>query len=145
MASIMAYTDGPERTQTLGVFGQDKTVPELSDTILYNPFKVDIYQLGNVFVGLIINHPALLEGFHSLSTAMTWLNPERPTAAEAVADFEIIHSSMVGSRRADAEIIPSVDGSSISGDSDSGFELVSESGSSDGTSLDAGSYAHSEV
>ncbi|KAJ7674392.1 hypothetical protein B0H17DRAFT_1241192, partial [Mycena rosella] len=43
----------PERTRVLGVFGQDKTVPELSDIVPYNPFKVDIYQLGNVFSELI--------------------------------------------------------------------------------------------
>lgn len=37
-----------QTTLSIGVYGQDKTVPELSDTIPYNPFKVDIYQLGGV-------------------------------------------------------------------------------------------------
>ena len=35
--------------RVLGLFCQDKTVPELSDTIPYDPFPVDIYTLGNVF------------------------------------------------------------------------------------------------
>lgn len=32
-----------------GIDGQDKTVPELSDTVPYDPFKVDICTLGNLF------------------------------------------------------------------------------------------------
>lgn len=36
-----------------GVYGQDKTVPELSKTVPYDPFKVDIYQLGGVINELI--------------------------------------------------------------------------------------------
>lgn len=37
-----------QNIMSTGVYGQDKTVPELSDTVPYNPFKVDIYQLGGV-------------------------------------------------------------------------------------------------
>ena len=33
----------------LGRDGQDQEVPELSDRIPYDPFKVDIFILGNVF------------------------------------------------------------------------------------------------
>lgn len=32
----------------LGVWGQDKTVPEMSETVPANTFKVDVYHLGNV-------------------------------------------------------------------------------------------------
>lgn len=32
-----------------GIDCQDKTVPELSDPVPYDPFKVDIYTLGNLF------------------------------------------------------------------------------------------------
>ena len=35
--------------KTLGIFGQDLSVPELSREIKYDPFPVDVYQLGNVF------------------------------------------------------------------------------------------------
>jgi hypothetical protein len=38
---------------SLGVIGQVKTVPKLSDTVPYNPFKVDIYQLGYTILEVI--------------------------------------------------------------------------------------------
>ena len=33
-----------------GIFGQDKTVPEMSLTVPYDPFKMDVYQLGNAII-----------------------------------------------------------------------------------------------
>ena len=36
----------------VGRFGQEHDAPELSDTVPYNPFKLDIYQLGMIFVPL---------------------------------------------------------------------------------------------
>ena len=38
---------------TIGLWGRDRTVPELSRTEWYDPFKVDIYQLGSVFLKMI--------------------------------------------------------------------------------------------
>lgn len=38
-----------EPRNVLGEIGADRDVPELSDTIPYDPFKVDIFVLGNVF------------------------------------------------------------------------------------------------
>ena len=35
-------------TKVLGLMAQDKSIPELSDSIPYSPFPVDIYELGNV-------------------------------------------------------------------------------------------------
>lgn len=43
----------PQNVTAVGRYGQDKTVPELSDTVPYNPFKVDIYQLGNVSMKVV--------------------------------------------------------------------------------------------
>jgi serine/threonine protein kinase len=37
----------------LGRYGQVKTVPELSDTSPYNPFKADVYQLGCTLLEVI--------------------------------------------------------------------------------------------
>lgn len=37
----------------LGSLGQVKTVPELSDTVAYNPYKADVYQLGYTFLEVI--------------------------------------------------------------------------------------------
>ena len=42
-----------ERGLVLGKVGQDKSVPELSKQIPYDPFKVDIYQMGSVINRLI--------------------------------------------------------------------------------------------
>lgn len=42
-----------ETSMTTGIFGQDKTVPELSETVPYDAYKVDIYQFGRVINMLI--------------------------------------------------------------------------------------------
>ncbi|KAJ6461317.1 hypothetical protein C8R45DRAFT_1028051 [Mycena sanguinolenta] len=78
----------PEDVLDVGKYGQDKTVPELSETVPYNPFKVDIYQLGNVIKKLVETYEGL-EIFRELAEAMTRENPhERPTAAECVKNFD---------------------------------------------------------
>lgn len=46
--STMFSPDDTERLVT-GTYGLDRDVPELSDDIPYDPFKVDIFTLGNVF------------------------------------------------------------------------------------------------
>lgn len=38
---------------TIGIWGRDRTVPELSTTEWYDPFKVDVYQLGRVILDMI--------------------------------------------------------------------------------------------
>lgn len=44
------FRDGHNGSRLVtGGEGQDKSVPELSYTVPYNPFKVDIYVLGNVY------------------------------------------------------------------------------------------------
>ena len=47
------YPRGKETARNIGVVGQVKTVPELSDTVPYNPFQVDIYQLGHTILKVI--------------------------------------------------------------------------------------------
>jgi hypothetical protein len=42
-----------ERSLVTGKLGQNKTVPELSDTVPYDSFKVDIYQMGGVIQELV--------------------------------------------------------------------------------------------
>ena len=44
-------SDGPKLV--LGRDGIDREVPELSSTVPYDPFKVDIFVLGNLFEALI--------------------------------------------------------------------------------------------
>jgi hypothetical protein len=47
------YPYGHDSALAMGVCGQVKTVPELSDTIPYNPFKVDIYQMGYTILEVV--------------------------------------------------------------------------------------------
>lgn len=47
------YPRGRTNIKDIGILGQDKTVPELSLTVPYDPFKLDIYQLGNVIIGVV--------------------------------------------------------------------------------------------
>ncbi|KAJ7151667.1 kinase-like domain-containing protein [Mycena filopes] len=122
---------GPEDTRDLGIFGQDKTVPELSDTVLYNPFKVDIYQLGNVFNALIKKYPAMASHFQPLATSMTEQIPyERPTASQALAHFELICSHLTSTDLEGRLQLHFPPDGPLSGASDSDYELFSDSESS---------------
>ena len=90
----------------LGVWGQDKTVPEMSETVPANTFKVDVYHLGNVIKKLTdvrVSHqmvrqvltelllPAIygLEMLRSLAKKMTNPDPlKRLTADQAMKKFQ---------------------------------------------------------
>ncbi|KAF9475438.1 hypothetical protein BDN70DRAFT_883694 [Pholiota conissans] len=79
---------------TIGEWGRDRTVPEMSNTEWYDPFKVDVYQLGNVFMQMIETYDGL-KVFRKLAMQMTSKNPkDRPTAAEAVRLFEKVVSKL---------------------------------------------------
>lgn len=43
------FKDQTQPRQVTGRHGQDKTVPELSDDEPYDPFKTDVYILGNLY------------------------------------------------------------------------------------------------
>ncbi|KAJ6627032.1 hypothetical protein B0H10DRAFT_1997788 [Mycena sp. CBHHK59/15] len=73
----------PRRNSVLGIFGQDKTVPELSDTVPC----VDIYQLGNGFVDLIKKYTSMAH-LESLAASLTRLNPD-----ERNSDYELVLAS----------------------------------------------------
>ena len=47
---------GTPQAQALvtGIFGRNQNVPELSVTIPYDPFKVDIFSMGEVFEDLLV-------------------------------------------------------------------------------------------
>ena len=45
------FPPGSERGLVLGVAGRDRDVPELSNSVPYDPFKVDIFTIGNVLRG----------------------------------------------------------------------------------------------
>jgi hypothetical protein len=43
------FPEGTEPQLVVGLAGRDRDVPELSDDVPYDPFKVDIFTIGNVF------------------------------------------------------------------------------------------------
>ena len=45
------FPAGPRRELVLGIAGRDRDVPELSNNVPYDPFKVDIFTIGNVLRG----------------------------------------------------------------------------------------------
>jgi hypothetical protein len=49
----MWHQDGHENATAIGVIGQLKDIPELSATVPYNPFKLDICQLGRTILEVI--------------------------------------------------------------------------------------------
>jgi hypothetical protein len=55
------FPAGSQRELVLGIAGRDQDVPELSNNVPYDPFKVDIFTVGNVLRGEIQT-----VGFHSL-------------------------------------------------------------------------------
>lgn len=69
-----------------GEDGQDQSVPELSATKPYDPFKVDIYTLGNVFKTELVLKYRGLSFLTPLIDRMTSMVPtDRPSATEALA------------------------------------------------------------
>ncbi|KAG6848294.1 hypothetical protein H0H93_001467 [Arthromyces matolae] len=59
----------------VGISGQDQSCPEQSLTIPYDPFKTDIYQLGNVMLQMVKKYDGL-ECFSPMGEAMTRQRPE---------------------------------------------------------------------
>ena len=45
------FPPGLQRELVLGIAGRDQDVPELSNNVPYDPFKVDIFTIGNVIRG----------------------------------------------------------------------------------------------
>ena len=43
------FKDDTSERMVVGTLAQDESVPELSETVPYDPFAVDVYTLGNVF------------------------------------------------------------------------------------------------
>ncbi|KZV68674.1 hypothetical protein PENSPDRAFT_652984 [Peniophora sp. CONT] len=76
---------GSPSSLVTGIFGRNQKVPELSDTVPYDPFKVDIFSMGQVFEQTFTDTYANVKFLNSLIKSMTALDPAaRPTATEAL-------------------------------------------------------------
>ncbi|KAK7031869.1 kinase domain-containing protein [Favolaschia claudopus] len=89
------YSVAPD-ARSVGRFGQYwRDIPELSDIIPYNPFKVDIFMLGNVIKTFLVEEYHGLDVFRGLGERMTATNPdERPSASECLDMFERLVSGI---------------------------------------------------
>ncbi|KAJ2978676.1 hypothetical protein NUW54_g11251 [Trametes sanguinea] len=82
-------------TYVLGDVGRDADVPEASDHVPYDAFKVDIFSLGNVYTKFFERKFMNVEFLHSLTALMKQQRPEdRPTAEEALQEWKRIRATL---------------------------------------------------
>ncbi|KAJ6621031.1 kinase-like domain-containing protein [Mycena sp. CBHHK59/15] len=90
----MHFPGGHATASTVGTLRTFPTIPELSKTESYNPFKVDVYQLGLTMQKSIETYWALSD-FRPVAAAMMNPNPQnRPTPAESLAQLNSIAARM---------------------------------------------------
>ncbi|EIW54116.1 uncharacterized protein TRAVEDRAFT_74378 [Trametes versicolor FP-101664 SS1] len=82
----------------VGRAGRDKEVPELSSTVPYDAFKVDIYALGNMYYHEFEQKYNSTQFLVPLLERMRQQRPEaRPTAAELLRQWEAIRADLAPS------------------------------------------------
>ncbi|KAI0773746.1 kinase-like domain-containing protein [Fomes fomentarius] len=85
--STIFNPNDPHRLVT-GRGGLDQDVPELSEDIPYDPFKVDVFILGNLFRELFLAKFASVDMLSPLLESMLKQDPaDRPGAVEALEHF----------------------------------------------------------
>ncbi|KAJ7088441.1 kinase-like domain-containing protein [Mycena belliarum] len=90
----MHFPGGQDTASTVGTLRTFPTIPELSQTTPYNPFKVDIYQLGLVMQRIIESYPAL-QDFRQVAATMMHQDPcNRPVPAASLAQLNNIAAQM---------------------------------------------------
>ncbi|KAJ6621023.1 kinase-like domain-containing protein [Mycena sp. CBHHK59/15] len=99
----MYFPDGKDTALTLGTLRTFKTIPELSLDVPYNPFKVDVFQLGLTMHKIIKTYPAL-SAFRPVADNMMKPNPQdRPEPSDSLAHLNSIAARM-SSRKLRASI-----------------------------------------
>jgi len=83
-----------DANMTVGRAGQIR-VPELSNDVPYNPYKLDVYILGKAYQDYLVKKIEGVDFVLPLITYMTPENPEdRPTAAQCVTRFNEMRAKM---------------------------------------------------
>ncbi|KAF8217735.1 kinase-like domain-containing protein [Mycena galopus ATCC 62051] len=86
----MYYPKGRDTALTTGTLRNFRTIPELSETVPYNPFKVDVFQLGLTMANVIKDYPDL-HIFSPVANRMMSTNPsDRPEPAQSLQEFNSI-------------------------------------------------------
>jgi len=87
------FPPGSRRELVLGIAGRDQDVPELSNNVPYDPFKVDIFTIGNVLRDEFQANYSNLGFFTPLIERMTQTDPSsRPSAEEALRQWRIVRA-----------------------------------------------------
>ena len=110
------FPTGSEPHLVLGRDGRDQDVPELSDEVPYDPFKVDIFTIGNVLrhefctVSFCPSGSSHCQTYSQIYTNSIFLEPlavsmcrpdpsRRPSAEEALRQWRAIRGNMSFIRR----------------------------------------------
>ncbi|KAJ7512950.1 kinase-like domain-containing protein [Mycena galericulata] len=92
------FPDGKDTARYLATLRTFPNIPELSQTVPYNPFPVDIFQLGLAMHKVIDAYPDL-EEFRLVADGMTWTNPnDRINPGQALTRFRAISGGMSASK-----------------------------------------------
>ncbi|KAL6306741.1 hypothetical protein BKA93DRAFT_772601 [Sparassis latifolia] len=79
----------------VGVDGRDRDVPELSPDVPYDPFKVDIFIIGNLLIHRFYETYSNINFLHPLLEWMTEIDPAaRPDALKALELWKAIRSEV---------------------------------------------------
>jgi len=89
------FPTGSQRQLVLGLAGRDQDVPELSDDVPYDPFKVDVFTIGNVLHREFQNNYTNLGFFTPLIESMMQRDPtSRPSAERALQQWRTIRGGI---------------------------------------------------
>ncbi|KAJ7655834.1 kinase-like domain-containing protein [Mycena polygramma] len=91
------FPNGKDTALHLSTLRTFPDIPELSQTVPYNPFQVDIYQLG-LTMHKLIDAYSDLEEFRPVAANMTAVEPDdRPTPADSLAHLRSIANTLAPS------------------------------------------------
>ncbi|EJD48803.1 hypothetical protein AURDEDRAFT_162263 [Auricularia subglabra TFB-10046 SS5] len=94
---VSSRHEGPGPHLVTGVICRDKTAPELSSTVPYDPFKLDIYLLGNHVLQKYLGRYCNIEFLRPVLLAMTNVDPAlRPTSEESLDLLQGVLQHVVG-------------------------------------------------
>ncbi|KAK7691417.1 hypothetical protein QCA50_004816 [Cerrena zonata] len=90
--------EGGDVPLVVGTKGRDKEPPELSDSEPYNPFPLDIFILGNLYLHEFVQKYHGLDFLNALTVPMLQHDPNhRPSAQACYAIFQGIQASLTES------------------------------------------------
>ncbi|KZT13173.1 uncharacterized protein LAESUDRAFT_638707 [Laetiporus sulphureus 93-53] len=89
------FPPNADQKLVVGTLGRDQEVPELSDDVPYDPFKVDVFIVGNFFLHTFFGKFTNVDFLLPLIAYMTIADPsQRPTAAQAFAYWQKLRDTV---------------------------------------------------